>query len=126
MTREQFESLDKEQQEEVLNTLLAETEAEPVFSLHVKCKPTYNFQSIEFEWDLTDDNFPEMLEWYHRIVSGLQDIAPEQPDNKKPASKGPKATASQIALLKKLGVQYDKDITAKEASKLIDKYFEAK
>ena len=111
---------------EELNTELVQEQQEPVFSLHVKCKPTYNFQTIEFEWDLTEDNYSEMLEWYDRLVQGLRDVAPEQPDNKKAAPKVPLATSKQKALLKKLGIEYDDDLTAKEATKLIDQYFEDK
>lgn len=113
----------KEQQEQIVEEEVIE---EPRVT-HIKCKPTYAFQSIEFEWDLTDDNFEEMILLYSRLVDALKDIAPEQPDNnKKPAKKGPPATPPQLALLDKLKVKYDKDITAKEASELIDKYFEDK
>ena len=105
---------------------MTEEEQTPVFSLHVKCKPTYNFQTIEFEWDLTEDNYSEMLEWYDKLVQGLRDVAPEQPDNKKAAPKVPLATSKQKALMKKLGLDFDDNTTAKEATKLIDEYFEEK
>lgn len=111
----------KEKQEQIVEEEVIE---EPRIT-HIKCKPTYAFQSIEFEWDLTDENFEEMILLYSRLVEALKDIAPEQPDsNKKPAKKGPAATPSQLALLDKLKVKHAKDITAKEASVLIDKYFE--
>lgn len=126
MTREQFDALTKEEQEEALESLLQMHElVTSTPFIKCKCKPTYNFQSVEFEWELTDANLPNMLELYNRIVEGLKDIAPEQPDNKK-QSKGPVATSKQKALLKKLGVKFDDDLTAKEATKLIDQYFEEK
>lgn len=125
MTREEFNALPKEEQDQVIDSLLQiQDSIVPTPVIKCKCKPTYNFQSIEFEWDLTDDNFPNMLELYYRLVEGLKDVAPEQPDNKKP--KGPVATDKQKSLLKKLGVKFDNDITAKEATKLIDQYFEEK
>ena len=99
-----------------------------------KCKPTYNFQSIEFEWDLTEDNFPEMMEMYDRIVNGLMDIAPEQPDTKKPAAKKkekkqPKqalATENQKKLMDKLGIQYDDTSTYDYAYNTIQFYIKSK
>ena len=112
----------EKQQEQIVEEAVIE---EPRVT-HIKCKPTYAFQSIEFEWDVTDDNFEEMILLYSRLVDALKDISPEQTDNKKPVKKGPPATPSQLALLDKLKVKYDKDITAKEASELIDKYFEDK
>lgn len=91
-------------------------------------KPSYAFQCAEADLFVTEDNEEEVAEEISRVIRIMMATAPEQPDSKvkveKTKSKGPKATPSQLALLKKLKVEYDKDITAKEASKLIDKYFE--
>ena len=120
MTREDYDKLTPEAQEELLASLLQlhEIWTAPKVT-KCKCKPTYNFQSIEFEWDLTEDNYTEMIALYDRIAQDLKEIAPSQPDE----SKGPKATDKQKALLDRLKVKYDKNITAAEASKLIDKQF---
>ena len=48
-----------------------------------KCKPTYNFQSIEFEFELEDtSDVSGMFVLYNVILEGLKAIAPEQPTNK--------------------------------------------
>lgn len=91
-------------------------------------KPSYAFQCAEADLFVTEDNEAEIAEEISRVIRIMMATAPEQPDSKvkveKTRSKGPKATPSQLALLKKLKVEFDKDITAKEASVLIDKYFE--
>ena len=94
-----------------------------------KCKPTYAFQSIEFEYtcDVNDDNeITNMSQLYVRVLAELMMLAPEQPDAKKPVKKpvkkGPPATARQKAYLKKLGVEkIGPEVTADEASRLITK-----
>lgn len=89
--------------------------------IKIKCKPTYNFQSMEFEWELTDENREEMFNLYTDLLEFLEGIAPEQ--EVKPAKKVKLATDKQLDLLDQLGVDYDDDVTQEEASNLIDKYF---
>ena len=73
----------------------------------IKCKPVYNFQSVEFEFEINGVNdLPEMFALYKLIVSGLKDIAPEQPAQPKAVTipKEPMATEKQKNLLIKLGL----------------------
>ena len=42
-----------------------------------KCKPTYNFQSVEFEFEGGIDDIPEMFEVYQAVLNELMRIAPE-------------------------------------------------
>lgn len=88
-----------------------------------KCKPCYNFQSIEFEYEGTEDDLPHMMELYGTIVQMLQDIAPEQVGSKMPPKEP--ATENQIKLLKKLGVNFSKNLSKDEARKLIAKEMSA-
>lgn len=89
-----------------------------------KCKPTYAYQSIEFEYKCRVDcpeDFAKMEALYNTALDLMMRTAPEQPDSKKPVKKGPPATKRQLAYLDKLGIHYNKDITASDASKLITK-----
>ena len=73
----------------------------------VKCKPVYNFQSVEFE---TEVNSPQdekaMFELYRRILEGLKEVSIEQPPLAKPVpvKQEIKASPKQVNLLIKLGV----------------------
>lgn len=95
-----------------------------------KCKPVYNFQSIEFEWEVpagqsqeSQDMFEAMFVLYGACIDKLKEIAPEQQKVQQVASKSatPKeemATAGQVGCLVKLG--YPKEnaekLTKKQAS----------
>ena len=102
----------------------------------LKCKPNYNFQSVEFEYEIPDDEpFNESVEImfesvYKPILEGLMAIAPEQPLNKvktitekdlpkqepsEPASDG------QINYLVRLGIPRNeaKKLSKQEAWKMI-------
>lgn len=122
MTREQFDALDKEQQEETLNVLLAGTEVEEPKGTWMHFKPSYNFQTVEFDMFVTDDNLEAVEAELQKAVRLMMATAPEQPEQAKKA-KGPKATKKQLQLLEKLHIMYNQDITAKEASQLIDEAF---
>ena len=52
------------------------------------------------------------------MINRLEAIAPEQPSNK-PVPKEEPATEKQLVILKKFGIVHSKDISKKEASKLI-------
>lgn len=82
-----------------------------------KCKPCYNFQSVEFEFLGSEYDLAEMMELYGTIVNMLKDIAPEQVGAKMPVKEP--ASDKQVNLLKKLGVQFSKNISKEEARKLI-------
>ena len=91
-------------------------------SLKVHCKPTYNYQSVEFDWEI---KYPEdeehMFEVYKRLLEGLIAIAPEQPDKGKAIVKEEPATEKQLEILKKFKISHKANISKKEASELIKK-----
>lgn len=95
----------------------------------IKCKPCYNFQSLEFDYiaDLdNEDSLNEMFDFFDKLLTGLQAIAPEQikvqaiaPKQQKP--KEPMSTENQQNYLLGLGVPIEesKRMTKKEASNMI-------
>ena len=91
----------------------------------VKCKPVYNFQSVEFEMEVNspvEEKF--MFEFYRRILEGLKEISIEQPPLAKavPVKQEIKASPKQVNLLVKLGVdeQEAKNMSATVANKKIN------
>lgn len=83
----------------------------------LKCKPTYNFQSIEFEWEL-DNDIDEMFEFYKIVVDGLREIAPAQPCER---VSGEPATTKQLEILKLYNIPHKGNISKEDARKLIMK-----
>ena len=81
-----------------------------------KCKPTYNFQSIEFEYTCSKDELEEMFELYKALVNGLMAIAPAQP-SAIPAKE--LASARQKEIMDKFGIKYKASTTREEAQALI-------
>lgn len=77
--------------------------------LIIKCKPVYDFQSVEFEYvvDLDEpQTIEEMFTLYDTIIEGLKNVAPEQPNQKGGTPKKPqaeRATEGQIKCLVGLG-----------------------
>lgn len=124
MTLEEFEMLTKEQKEQALaykETYDAYKDLEAQ-SVICKCKPTYNFQSIEFEWKLTKENYSDMFQLYCDLLQFMIENAPEQmtkPGKPEPKEPEEPATEKQIALLNKLGVKIPKNLSLKQARILI-------
>lgn len=89
-----------------------------------KCKPVYNFQSIEFEYEVnSEEDSQKMFETYKKVLQGLQECAVEQPALAKPVPAKPKeemATPGQINYLISLG------LLPEEANKLTKKQAAAK
>ena len=83
-----------------------------------KFKPSYNFQSAEFEMDIQDEEqFTFAMETYERTLLALKDIVdrnelaqkPQQTtfvQVKKEEPKAELATDSQKATMDKLGIRY--------------------
>ena len=85
-----------------------------------KCKPCYNFQSVEFEYNCAPSEIPQMMEIYKMIIDELQKIAPEQIGSKQAPSKPVEmATENQYKLMKKLGIEWSKPMSKEEARKVI-------
>ena len=92
----------------------------------LKAKPCFNFQSVEFEAEINNNqDWEEFLRWYSRIYKALQKIAPEDvgKSGKKPQPKKPMqdpATEAQISIMEKHGIEIPPNCTRKRASKLIE------
>ena len=88
----------------------------------VKCKPVFNFQSIEFEYEVnTPEDREAMFLHYKQFLDGLQKIAVDQPAPVKQSPSKPKedlASPSQIKWLISLGVSEEeaKAMTKKVAA----------
>ncbi|MBO7692357.1 MAG: hypothetical protein J6T10_06950 [Methanobrevibacter sp.] len=97
----------------------------------VKCKPVYNFQSVEFEYELDPKNENEIIEMftvYRNILLYMKNVAPEQEkistfSKPKPKPKPPVRMMSQAQRnwLINLGVDEEdlEDLTYDEASDMI-------
>ena len=99
-----------------------------------KCKPCYNFQSIEFEYEINDDleetefnvGLNQMFDTFDKVLEGLKAVAPEQQGNvqhvapKKQviAPKRTPATPKQINYLIGLGMDEEEalSLSQEEAS----------
>lgn len=90
-----------------------------------KCKPTYNFQSIEFEWelDLDDGNsICNMFDLYDDLLENLQLSAPVQPTaQKKEEVVEDPATEKQLQILNKFKIKHSPNVSKREANELIQK-----
>lgn len=84
-----------------------------------KCKPVWQFQSIEFEVSATKDNIPEVMDLYSEVLSKLMTIAPEQNKQASPAVK--LASEKQKEIMKKFGIKFTAQTTSEEAQNLIKK-----
>ena len=126
----------KEDFEPSMDDLPFDEEEEPSFSgtiedvnpnstIVVSGKPVYNFQSAEFQIEISPNN-PDHLALFESIYNSLLQILircnVDQPTNSnKP--KEPLATDKQKDLMDKCNIKYSANTTVKEAQKLIDKYF---
>lgn len=114
---------DKESNKEIYNSEVSRT-------VYLRCKPTYEFQSIEFDWDFDfgdEEDLNKMFDMYVTLLHFLQDVAPDQskPVKREKFDKPFKkedllASAKQLALLDKLGVIYPTNCSKSVASKLIE------
>lgn len=126
----------KEDFEPSMDDLPFDEEEEPSFSgtiedvnpnstIVISGKPVYNFQSAEFQIEISPNN-PDHLALFESIYNSLLQILircnVDQPTNSnKP--KEPLATDKQKDLMDKCNIKYSANTTVKEAQKLIDKYF---
>ena len=82
-----------------------------------KCKPTYAFQSVEFEIECMENYLDPMFNLYKKIVQELTKIAPEQPQAK--AAPVKPASAKQIEIMDKFNISYHAGISYEEADQKI-------
>ena len=84
-----------------------------------KCKPTYNFQSIEFEVECHENNLEPMFALYRKVVEGLIAVTPSQPNQPqiKPAS------AKQLEIMDKFRIPYQPGISYEDADRKIQESY---
>lgn len=93
--------------------------------MNCKCKPTYQFQSVEFDYfiddsiDVKDKDIDKMLVVYEKVLKGLMRIAPVQDTKQLP--KEPLATEKQKEIMNAYGIKYTATTTQKEAYEKIKK-----
>lgn len=88
-------------------------------TFNFKCKPTYQFQSIEFDFRGTKDDIPEMVEMYNQVLQELMKIAPAQEKGSVQVSN--LATDKQKETMKRFGIKFAPTTTREEAQRLIQK-----
>jgi hypothetical protein len=94
-----------------------------------KCKPCFNFQSVEFEYEVsTKEDIEDMMAIYKLFLDGLQNIAPVQTVVKPeaPEKKMELATEKQVELAKKIGLKLPKVCSKEDAQRLIKEHLEAR
>lgn len=109
---------------EIINKLYDEAEdfdlgePEPQI-IKFKCKPCWNFQSIEFEVEGTVE---EAVKLYEEVLLKLVEISPAQ-DAKSQKRQPPLHPASdkQKEIMKKFGIKFDSFTSKEEAQALIQK-----
>ena len=88
-----------------------------------KCKPCYNFQSVEFEYTIdTPEEIDTMMNIYNMILQNLISIAPNQ-EAKEPEVKEEPASEKQLELMKKLKITAPENCTKEQARVLIAEVF---
>lgn len=89
----------------------------------MKCKPVFNFQSVEFDYNVnTPEDLTDMFELFSKVVKGLQEIAPEQ--SKVTVNREPLASEKQRQIMKANGIPFTALTTRSEATALISKSME--
>lgn len=85
-----------------------------------KCKPTYQFQSIEFEImaPLSEEGIKKVAAAYKQVLDELIKISPEQNQKGSVPSK-PLATDKQKDIMRKFGIPFTDKTTTSDAQALI-------
>ena len=104
--------------------------------MKLKCKPTYNYQTIEFEYEIDDKTFEGIdrcMELYGLLIQKMIFIAPDQPTMSKiktitnedlPKVDDEPASEGQIKFLTNLGLSKEqaKKMTKKQAWEYIKEH----
>ena len=103
-----------------------EEEIQETKIIKCKCKPCFNFQSVEFEYEVsTKEDIEDMMAIYKLFLDGLQNIAPVQTVAKQPEKQVELASEKQVELAKKIGLKLPKDCSKEDAQRLIKEHLEA-
>lgn len=85
-----------------------------------KCKPVWQFQSVEFDYNVnTPKDLEDMFGLYEKVLKGLMDFAPEQ--QKATVNREPLASERQRQIMKTNGIPFTSTTTRSEAQRLIEK-----
>ena len=98
-------------------------------SLRVHCKPVYNYQSVEFDWEVPyGDSFESSLKAMERMYAHMLQMlvrvsenAPQKEANKPSAPVEEPASEKQKDILRNFHIDFKPDITKKQAHALIKK-----
>ena len=98
----------------------------PVVRIH--CKPVYNYQSVEFDWELpignTEEEITKMEDFYSKMLEMLVRVSQNAPqkDVSKPVQPQEElASEKQKEILRNFHIDFKPDITKKQAHALIKK-----
>lgn len=115
------DTITKEELGELVDLLIFEGNSlefeEDTKSYLFKCKPCYQFQSIEFEVEADKHHIGEVVDLYALVLEELMRITPEQ--NKVIPNKAVLATEKQKEIMRKFGISYTASTTQAEAQELI-------
>ena len=94
----------------------------------IHCKPVYNYQSVEFDWDIHQDTTEEDWETIEFIYSKALEMlvrvsqnAPQVEAKKPTAPVEELASEKQKEILRNFHIDFKPDITKKQAHALIKK-----
>ena len=94
----------------------------------IHCKPVYNYQSVEFDWDIHQDTTEEDWETIEFIYSKALEMlvrvsqnAPQVEAKKPTAPVEEPASEKQKEILRNFHIDFKPDITKKQAHALIKK-----
>ena len=105
-----------------------EEEGTKVLTIH--CKPVYNYQSVEFDWNVyfDTDNIGEQInamEWFYSLMLQMlvrvSQNAPQKDVSKPVAPVEEPASEKQKEILRNFHIDFKPDITKKQAHALIKK-----
>ena len=99
----------------------------PILTVH--CKPVYNYQSVEFDWDIHcggdyESTLAAMEKFYSRMLEMLVRVsqnAPQKDVSKPVAPVEEPASEKQKEILRNFHIDFKPDITKKQAHALIKK-----
>ena len=129
LTKEEMEKLMKEKKLQYFDCSgeILEDEGNPIIHT-IHCKPVYNYQSVEFDWDIhvetaaedwkiLEDIYSKALEMLVRVSQN----APQKDVSKPVAPVEEPASEKQKEILRNFHIDFKPDITKKQAHALIKK-----
>lgn len=104
-----------------------EDEGNPIIHT-IHCKPVYNYQSVEFDWDIhvetTEEDWKILEDIYSKALEMLVRVSQNAPqvEAKKPTAPVEEpASEKQKEILRNFHIDFKPDITKKQAHALIKK-----